>query len=157
MKTIQQIVDEHKNRQKTPDYSLIVIEDMKGKPLTFNDVRNFKTVYDVETGLWLEFDSVYESKSRHVRIKGHVIQYIELLPDEEEESMFVAKDCVSVTIYTNSGKREDYLDVTNLTASMKGRSVEFDRVVDEHKTHVWRSGAIEKFEERINDTNNQTR
>ena len=154
MKTVKNIVDEYKNRQETAEYSLIVVEDMKGKPLTFNDVRNFQTVYDKGTGRWLEFDSVYESKSRHVKIKGHVIQYIELLTGEEEESMFIAKDCVSVTIYTNSGKREDYLDVTNLTASMKGRSVEFDRVVDGCKTHVWRSGAIEKYEERINDTNN---
>lgn len=149
MKTIQQIVNEHKNRQKAPEYSLIVIEDMKGKPLTFNDVRNFNTVYDKETGRWLEFDSVYESKSRHVKIKGHVIQYIELLPGEEEESMFIAKNCVSVTIYTNSGKREDYLDVTNLTVGMKGRSVEFDRVVDGQNTHTWRSGVIEKYEARI--------
>ena len=157
MKTIQQIVDEHKNRQKAPEYSLIVIEDVKGKLLTFNDVRNFNIVFNKNAGRWFEFDSVYESKSRHVRIQGNVRQYIELLTDELSQPMFVAKDCVSVTIYTDSGKREEYLDVTNLTASRNSRSVEFDRAVDGQNTHVWRSGAIEKYEERIYDTNNQTR
>ena len=155
MKTVNQIVEEYLNRKKTPVYSLLVVVDAKGKSLTFNDVTNLKEINN--EGRWIEFDSVYEYVNRHVRIyNGHVINYIENIP-EEEQSMFIAKDCVSVTIYTHLGQREDYLNVKNLTASKKGRSVEFDRVVGEDNTHVWRSGAIEKYEERINDSNDQTR
>lgn len=124
--------------------------------LVFDDVTNFDIVYD-NGGRWLEFDSTYKSSCRHVKIKGYVGQFIEGLPGDNSDKFDVAKDCVSVTIYTNSGKREEYLDVKNLCASKNSRSVEFDRIVDECQTHVWRSGAIEKYEERINETNNKTR
>lgn len=152
MKTVQQIVNEYKNRQETPEYSQITIHpdpNPQGKVLVFDAVRNFETVYDKKTGRWLEFDSVYDSVSRHVRIKGYVNQFIEMLPENEGIKTFVAKDCVSVTVYTNSGKREGFQDVKNLSENKKSRQVEFDRIVEGDTTHIRMSGVIEKYEERL--------
>ena len=87
MKTVNDIVDEYKNRQETPEYSLIVIVDAKGKSWTYNDVTNLqttiKTTEYVDNGRWVEFDSIYESKSRHIQIyNGHIIKYIKNIPEE---------------------------------------------------------------------------
>lgn len=75
IKTVYEVVKEHKDRQENPKYSWIRVLLYGRITRGFKDVRNLKEVCNEKTGRWLEFDSEYT----HVKIQGRVIQYIELI------------------------------------------------------------------------------
>ena len=153
MKTIKQVVNEYKNRQKNPVYSKITIHpdpNPMGRVLTFDMVTNFNVVYDKKTGRWLVFDSTYNGEVRHIQIKGYVNELMENISEKNNiKNPLLIKKCANVIIYTHSGKRETFANIENLTENEYERNVEFDNNVAGLKTHVKMNGEIEMYEESI--------
>ena len=67
------------------------------------------------------------------------------------EQPTIIKNVRVVSIYTNSGRRVEYTNITNLQEDKTTCKVEFDRMVDSKKTHIKMSGTIEMYEEVMDD------
>lgn len=88
-KTVQQLIDEYKNRQN-PKYSYLGIMDNNGSIERFSDVSNIE-----ETTEWLEFDTVcditnmYPNSSiitTHIKTKAHIVEYHEVISDVKKHA-----------------------------------------------------------------------
>ena len=151
MKTVQEISNEYKNRQKAPTYSQINIRDVFGDKYIFDNVSNLKNFTDGD-GCWLEFDSKHKSVNRHIRIIGYVTKYIESIPEESIPEKSVPEesvpDCVYVDIYTGSGITDHIEDVQNLNIFPDARIIQYDQTVDGKKIHIKMSGEVVKYVQR---------
>ena len=133
MKTINQIVEEYKNKQNNTVYAEIGVLDVNNSSFTFNDIRNF-TIYpvndiDIKGSTWLEFDSKWENKDRHIKMLGEVIRYVEFIPTITNTAPILqgdGKQYKKIVVCTHSGQRETFENVSNIAEDKKNRIVEFD-------------------------------
>ena len=78
MKTIAQVVEEYRNRQKPPQYKSIKVHASGDLIQEYYDVSNIGITYAPD-GIWLEFDCVMMhsvTDATHVKLHGHVIEYV---------------------------------------------------------------------------------
>ena len=145
-KTVQQIVDEYRNRQEKPEHLSITLTKMSGDTQSYRNVTNIREVYD--NGVWLEFDSIYNGISKHNRILGaHIVGYVDVL--EKLETREIIGDCISVIIYTSSGDHEPYINIQNLVWDKDSRIIEFDHMRGGECSHRKMSGAIERYDKKV--------
>lgn len=77
MVTVAQIVNEYKNRQANPVFSMITVMGIDCLPATYPNPTNIEQTHDNN---WLEFDSKSEYRERiqHIRVlSGHITKYVE--------------------------------------------------------------------------------
>ena len=79
MKTVYQLLREHENRQKDPQYAKIHINNNLHRESMHMDVSNIE--YTKSDGIrWLEFDSMSNQEKIHCRIRGgYVSEYHEYI------------------------------------------------------------------------------
>ena len=160
MKTVYEIVKECKNRNGKTIYEILVEHRAKqgvqpSSPenpdyleVGFQDGRTYHNVSNLVRGYWNEFDSVWEGVKSHIKTRatpGRFVEFVEKAPLNNE---MVGK-CKVVKIYTHSGIRRVFDDLTNLSEDKKGRIVEFNYVHYNVPVHVKMQGVVEMYEEVI--------
>ncbi len=77
-KTVQQIVDEYLNRQRTPEFKEIVVETEHCGSNTYHEVTNLK-----EGGSWglQEYDCIIDNEYVHIKIFGKIIRYVKKIKE----------------------------------------------------------------------------
>lgn len=150
MTTIAEVIAEYKARKEATEFGRIKIIEDDGSSSEYPDVTGLHETKD-EFGKWIEFD--YESftfgKKLHVKLHGHVVKTITSDVEHTTQPEYIAKNVRIVSIYTHSGKRVEYKNLTNLREDKKSYKVEFDYVVNSKNTHVKMNGEIERYEEVI--------
>lgn len=143
MKTVSQVVEEYKNRQKNPKYNMVVFGGRT--ELVYHNVTNL-----VEVGDYWEFDSVYRGKSSHLRILADPIVLDEFVEVEQRILKPDNKKYKKIVVCTHSGERETFLNVSNIIEDVDNGVVEFDMFDASPKIHVVKNpGSLEHSEEII--------
>lgn len=77
-KTVQQLIDEYRNRQENPVYEEIGIASEHEGTHSYSNVTNLKLGQD-----WgiQEFDSTFKGKKRHVKIQGKIVRFVESIEE----------------------------------------------------------------------------
>ena len=138
-KTVAEIVEEHQKRQEKPEFSTLVFENGR----TYHNITNFKEIGDRFPEY--EFDSEWNGKITHINISTSPLIKEKFVEEVSGWSDIIAKNCVLVHVYTNSGKTEEFSDVQNLKENKKNVEVEFDFIEDGKKCHMKMSGRITKY------------
>ena len=138
-KTVAQIVEEHQKRQEKPEFSTLVFENGR----TYHNITNY--VKDDNRFPEYDFDSEWNGKITHVHIVTSPLIKEHFVEEVSGWSDIIAKNCVLVHVYTNSGKTEEFSDVQNLKENKKNVEVEFDFIEDGKKCHMKMSGRITKY------------
>lgn len=149
MKTIAEVIKQYRNRQNNPEFSQIAVKTDEGNVFTYIEILNLETVYD-KNGRWLEFDctDLNTQKMHHIKMHGWVVKYDSIV-EQTYQPKYIAENVRIVSIYTHSGKRVEYINLTNLREDKKAYKVEFDYIVNSKTTHVKMNGEIERYEEVI--------
>ena len=135
-KTVAQIVAEHKKRQENPEFSTLVFDNGR----TYHNITNFTEIGDRFPEY--EFDSEWNGKITHVHIVTSPLIKERFVEEVSGWSDIIAKQCVLVRVYTDSGKSEEFSDVQNLRENKKDGEVEFDFIEDGGKFHIKMDGVI---------------
>ena len=138
-KTVAQIVTEHQKRQEKPEFSTLVFENGR----TYHNITNYKEIGDRFPTY--EFDSEWNGKITHVDIGISPIIKERFVEEVSGWSDIIAKNCVLVHVYTNTGKTEEFCDVYDLKENKKDGKVEFDFAEDGKKCHMKMSGKITRY------------
>jgi hypothetical protein len=77
-KTVQQLVDEYRNRQGNPVYEEIGIATEHEGSYSYNNVTNLKLGQDWDEQV---FDSTFKGKKRHVKILGKIVRFVESIEE----------------------------------------------------------------------------
>ena len=138
-KTVAQIVEEHKKRQELPEFSTLVFDNGR----TYHNITNFTEIGDRFPEY--EFDSEWNGKITHVHIVTSPLIKEHFVEEVSGWSDIIAKNCVLVHVFTNTGKTEEFSDVQNLKENKKDTKVEFDFIEDGKKCHMKMSGKITRY------------
>ena len=138
-KTVAQIVAEHNKRQEKPEFSTLVFGDGR----TYHNITNYKVTGDDIHDY--EFDSEWNGKVSHICIGTSPTIKEKFIEDVLGYSNAIAKFCPLVTVYTNTGNTEEFIDVYDLIENKKDGTVEFDFIEDGKKCHMKMSGKITKY------------
>jgi len=152
-KVTDQVSDEPQALRERTEFSLLVFEHGR----TYHNVTNFKSMS--KTVHFYEFDSEWHGKITHVKIRlGIMIEECVIKEGKEpSEPQAIAKFCSTLSVYTNSGSREEFKNVRNLTEDKSARIVEFDIDVDRKKRHQRMSGVIERYLEVPEESSEEER
>ena len=144
-KTVAQLVEEHQKRQEKPEFSTLVF----GNGRTYHGITNFKEIGPKFPQY--EFDSEWNGKITHISISTSPLIKERFVEEVSGWSDIIAKQCVLVHVYTNTGKTEEFSDVQNLRENKKDVEVEFDFIEDGRKCHMKMSGSITRYVAALNE------